>query len=183
MKQEKLQYHILEAQSGNQLAFNAILNEFWDQVYHFQLSRNIDPFDAEDICIQTFAKAFDKLATYNSEYKFTTWLLSISKNLHIDLIRSRKKSEWFSNHLEENEEVVDDAVTFEDNENYELQQKRLSESIKRLTETHQRVVTLRYFDELSIAEIAHRMEQSEGNIKVLLLRARRSLAENLKNYS
>ena len=86
MGKDQIQQLILEAKQGNQLAFNQLLNEYWDQVYHFQLSRKVDPFDAEDLCIQTFAKAFDKLDRYDSNFQFNTWLITISKNLHIDLL-------------------------------------------------------------------------------------------------
>ena len=46
--------------------------------------------DAEDITIQTFSKAFDKINTYDENYKFKTWLITISKNIHIDLVRKQK---------------------------------------------------------------------------------------------
>ena len=183
MGKDQIQQLILEAKQGNQLAFNQLLNEYWDQVYHFHLSRNVDPFDAEDICIQTFAKAFDKLDRYDSNFQFNTWLITISKNLHIDLLRSRKKGEIFDAFIEENSEVIDDSTTLEEREADEIQDRQLKAGIEKLNAKHQTVLQLRYFDELPIAEIAHRLDQSEGNIKVLLLRARRSLADNLKNNS
>ena len=183
MIHDQIQQLILEAKQGSQLAFNQLLNEYWDQVYHFQLSRNIDPFDAEDLCVQTFAKAFDKLDRYDPNFQFNTWLISISKNLHIDLMRSRKRGEIFDAFIEENSEVIDDSVTLEEREADEIQDRRLKAGIKKLNSKQQAVLQLRYFDELSIAQIAIRMEQSEGNIKVLLLRARRALADNLKNIS
>jgi RNA polymerase sigma-70 factor (ECF subfamily) len=65
---DQIQQLILEAKQGNQLAFNQLLNEYWDQIYHFHLSRNVDPFDAEDLCIQTFAKAFDKLGSLRLQF-------------------------------------------------------------------------------------------------------------------
>jgi RNA polymerase sigma-70 factor (ECF subfamily) len=49
------------------------------------LKRTENETNAEDITIETFSKAFDKIATYNSEFQFNTWL--IGKNVHIDLLR------------------------------------------------------------------------------------------------
>ena len=46
----------------------------------------------EDITIQTFSKAFDKINSFDKKYQFKTWLTTISKNIHIDLIRRNKKS-------------------------------------------------------------------------------------------
>ena len=63
-----------------------MLDTFWNNVYGFQLQRTENENDAEDITIQTFSKAFDKIHTYNDKYEFKTWLITISKNLHIDLI-------------------------------------------------------------------------------------------------
>ena len=48
--------------------------------------------NAEDITIQTFSKAFDKIHTFNDQYVFKTWLISISKNVHIDLLRKKNAS-------------------------------------------------------------------------------------------
>ena len=80
------------AKSNNQLAYNYLLDTFWNDVYGFQLKRTQNENDAEDITIQTFSRAFDGLNTYNEAYNFKTWLIAISKNLHIDLLRKRKSS-------------------------------------------------------------------------------------------
>ena len=47
------------AKQNNQIAFNFLLDKFWNSVYGFQLKRTENENDAEDICIQTFSKAFD----------------------------------------------------------------------------------------------------------------------------
>jgi len=83
---------IKQAKQNNQKAFNYLLDNFWDDVYGFQLKRIKNENDAEDITIQTFSKAFDKIATFNDNYNFKTWLITISKNIHIDLLRKEKKS-------------------------------------------------------------------------------------------
>ena len=81
---------IEKAKANDQAAFNYLLDAFWNDVYGFQLKRTENENDAEDITIQTFSKAFDKIRTYNPEYEFKTWLITISKNIHIDLVRKRK---------------------------------------------------------------------------------------------
>ena len=102
---------IKKAKENNQIAFNFLLDTFWNDVYRFQLKRTANENDAEDITIQTFAKAFDKINTYNEDYKFKTWLITISKNIHIDLVRKQKKS--IRNTSKDNEEryfdIVDDS--------------------------------------------------------------------------
>jgi len=66
---------------------------YWNEVYSFMLKRTENETDAEDITIETFSKAFDKIALYNSEFQFNTWLIAIAKNVHIDILR--KKNQLF----------------------------------------------------------------------------------------
>ena len=68
------------------------MDYYWNEVYGFMLKRTENETDAEDIAIETFSKAFDKLATYNSDFQFNTWLIAIAKNVHIDMLRKKKSS-------------------------------------------------------------------------------------------
>ena len=85
---------IADAKEGKQSAFNFLLDKFWKEVYGYQLKRTQNEIDAEDITIQTFSKAFHKIDLFNNEYKFSTWLITISKNIHYDILRKKKKSLW-----------------------------------------------------------------------------------------
>lgn len=85
-------YQIEKAKIGDQTAFTFLLNFYWNEVYGFMLKRTENETIAEDITIETFSKAFDKIATYNPEFRFNTWLISIAKNVHIDLLRKNKAS-------------------------------------------------------------------------------------------
>ena len=60
------------AKENNQNAFSFLLNFYWDDVYKFQLKRTNNEIDAEDITIESFAKAFEKINTYNHKYVFKT---------------------------------------------------------------------------------------------------------------
>ena len=81
-----------KAKNGDQTAFTFLLNFYWNEVYGFMLKRTENETSAEDITIETFSKAFDKIASYNPEFQFNTWLISIAKNVHIDLLRKKKSS-------------------------------------------------------------------------------------------
>ena len=87
MKEKDL---ILKAKQNDQKAFNILFNENWEYLYNFQLKRVGNNEIAEELSIRTFARAFDKLKSFNAEYKFKTWLITISKNLHIDQLRKEK---------------------------------------------------------------------------------------------
>ena len=51
------------------MAFTFLLDRYWNEVYGFMLKRTENETDSEDITIETFSKAFDKIATYNPEFQ------------------------------------------------------------------------------------------------------------------
>jgi RNA polymerase sigma factor (sigma-70 family) len=82
---------IEKAKKGDQVAFTFLLDFYWNEVYGFMLKRTENETIAEDITIETFSKAFDKIASYNSEFQFNTWLIAIAKNVYIDLFTQKRK--------------------------------------------------------------------------------------------
>lgn len=163
------------------MAYSKLLDYFWNHVYGFQLVRTENENDAEDITVQTFSKAFDKIDTYDDNYEFKTWLITISKNIHIDLIRKRKKNILeTAGSNEVIKKVLDDAPTAEDQLIIEQNLATLLEHIKKLKPHYQEVINLRYFNELSYADIATELNEPMSNVKVKLLRAKKLLSESLK---
>jgi RNA polymerase sigma factor (sigma-70 family) len=161
------------------------MDTFWNDVYSFQLLRTKNELEAEDITIETFSKAFDKINSYKEEFVFKTWLITISKNLHIDLLRKQKRSlenNTFSYQNSAGEsEVLDSTPTAEDQL---IQQQNLADlltEIKKLKPAYQKVINLRYFNEMSYAEMALVLEEPVNNIKVKALRARKLLSELIRN--
>ena len=173
---------IKRAKENDQKAFNYLLDLFWDDVYGFQLKRIENENDAEDITIQTFSKAFDKINTYNDNYKFKTWLITISKNIHIDLLRKEKKqiTQIISNDDDSVLQVLDESPSPEDKLITEQHLAKLLRDIKKLKPHYQKVINLRYFQELSYKEISAELKEPINNIKVKLLRAKKLLAEIIR---
>ncbi len=173
---------IARAKKNNQKAFNYLLDTFWDDVYGFQLKRTQNENDAEDITIQTFSKAFDRIETYNENYTFKTWLITISKNIHIDLLRKEKNSitQVISKDDRDMFEVVDESPSPEDKLITEQNLAKLLRDIKKLKPHYQEVINLRYFQELSYKEISEELNEPINNVKVKLLRAKKLLAEIIR---
>lgn len=183
-KDDSLENIIAKAKEGNQMAFNTLLDTFWNDIYRFQIARTQNENDAEDITIQTFSRAFDKIATYDEEYEFKTWLFTISKNLHVDLIRRSKRNVLQQTNKSSQEaikKVLDDAPTAEDKLIKEQNLANLLEHLKKLKPHYQKVITLRYFNELSYAQIAEDLGEPINNVKVKLLRAKKLLSELITN--
>lgn len=175
---------IEKAKAGNQIAFSSLLDTFWNDVYGFQLARTKNENDAEDITIQTFSRAFDKINSYDDSYEFKTWLFTISKNIHVDLIRKNKRNVLENTETGNNEaikKVLDDAPTVEDQLITEQNLVTLLQHIKKLKPHYQKVINLRYFNERSYAEIADELGEPINNIKVKLLRAKKLLAGIIKD--
>jgi len=175
---------IIKAKQNDQKAFNYLLDSHWDYVYGFQLKRLENENDAEDITIQTFSKAFDKIDHFNDNYTFKTWLITISKNLHIDLIRKEKSSllkQYTTRSGDEAYKILDDSPSIEDKLITEQNLAKLLRDIKRLKPHYQEVIQLRYFKEYSYKKMAEELNEPMTNIKVKLLRAKKILAEIIKS--
>ncbi len=180
----EIKEQIEKAKKGNQTAFTFLLNHYWNEVYGFMLKRTENETTAEDITIETFSKAFDKIATYNSEFQFNTWLISIAKNVHIDLIR-KKKSSLFIEITDEQDQtaynVADTTPSAEDVLITEQNLSQLLQFIKELKPHYQEVIQLRYFQEMSYQEIANKIDEPLSNVKIKLLRAKKLLSEIIQN--
>lgn len=175
---------IEKAQNGDQVAFTSLLDYFWNEVYGFMLQRTQNETDAEDITIETFSKAFDKIATYNPEYQFNTWLIAIAKNVHIDMLRKKKTSMFLDITDEEDNQaynVADSSPSAEDELIREQNLSQLLLFIKELKPAYQEVIQLRYFQELSYQEISDQLQEPLSNVKVKLLRAKKLLAETISS--
>ena len=171
---EEIALHIDKAKKGKQGAFKFLLDHFWNEVFGFQMKRVRNEHEAEDITIETFAKAFDE------NYTFSTWLITISKNIQIDKTRKKNASIYSNTTDASNEQVqkiVDHSPTPEDKLIREQNLAELLRYIKQLKPHYQEVINLRYFQEMSYNEISEALKEPLNNVKVRLLRARKLLAE------
>ena len=171
---------IKKAKENSQVAFSFLLDRYWNDVYGFLLKRTKNENDAEDITIQTFSRAFDKIMSYDEKYQFKTWLITISKNIHIDFLRIKKtiiSSERNEDDNNRAKDIIDESPTPEDKIITEQNLTKLLRDIKKLKPHYQNVINLRYFQELSYQEIANTLNEPMNNVKVKLLRAKKLLAE------
>ena len=180
----EIKEYIEKAKKGDQVAFTFLLDHYWNEVYGFMLKRTENETDTEDIAIETFSKAFDKIATYNPEFQFNTWLIAIAKNVHIDMLR-KKKSTIFVEITDEEDQlaytIADTTPSIEDALIIEQNLSRLLQFIKELKPHYQEVIQLRYFQEMSYQEISEQLDEPLSNVKIKLLRAKKLLAEIIES--
>lgn len=182
--QEILTIHIKAAKEGDQTAYRYLLNLYWNDVHRFLLFKiTDDDIDAEDLTVMTFSKAFDKIDLYDTAYSFKSWLFTIAKNLWIDELR-KKRNPTVSLEQRDKEiyQLFDENPTPEDKIIIEQNFAELKVNIKKLKPKYQKVINLRYFQDLSYLEIAAALDESINNVKVKLLRAKKLLAEIIVNY-
>ena len=171
---------IQNAKKGEEAAYTLLLNTYWKDVYRFQFSKTNDEDEAEDITIKTFAKAFDRIDTFDENYKFKTWLISISKNIYIDHLRKQKTETVSLSKENDAYKVKDDEPTPADQLIIEQNLAQLLAYIKQLKPHYQEIINLRFFQEMSYKEIAAHLGEPMNNVKVKLLRAKKLLAEIIK---
>ena len=178
-QEKKIADLLVAAKQDDQHAYRELLDLHWNEVYGFLIKRTENENDAEDLCLQAFSKAFDKIDSFNDDFLFSTWLISIAKNLHVDLIRKEKirlqKSASVDNHTKE---VIDETLGPEDQLIRSQNLDKLLQQIRSLKPIYRDVIQMRFFQELSHKEIASQLDLSLGNVKVRLLRAK-----NLGNSS
>ena len=166
------------AKQEDQHAFRQLLDLHWNELYGFMIKRTENENDAEDLCLQAFSKAFDKIETYNDEFNFSTWLTSIAKNLHVDLIRKEKTRLHQSTDVDEvGLDVIDKTLGPEDQLIRSQNLDKLLQQVRSLKPIYRDVIQLRFFQELSHKEMATQLGLSLSNVKVRLLRAKKLLAE------
>ena len=86
----KIDLGLLEdAKRGDQKAYTALMEKYRDSVYYLIIKIVKSPEDAEDLMIESFAKAFDRLDQYSPEFAFSTWLFKITSNTCIDFLRKK----------------------------------------------------------------------------------------------
>lgn len=177
---EDIAIEIDKAKKGKQGAFKFLLDYYWNEVYGFQIKRVHNEYEAEDITIETFSKAFDKISTFDSNYSFSTWLITISKNIQIDKTRKKNSAIYLKTSeaiQEQIHKIPDHSPSPEDKLITEQNLARLLQFIKQLKPYYQEVINLRYFQEMSYNDIAKSTGEPLNNVKVRLLRARKLLAE------
>jgi RNA polymerase sigma factor (sigma-70 family) len=176
------------AVEGDDAAYAKLLQRYKRAVYHMVLKmvRNID--DAEDLTIESFAKAFRSLHRFKKDFTFSTWLFRIATNNTIDFIRKRKLNTLSIENTFTDDDGQSVSIDVED-ENLNPQEETIKAQkaelmqlfVAKLPSKYQKLVRLRYFHELSYEEIAAELDSPLGTVKAQLHRARELMFEMVKN--
>ena len=187
--QRDYQLVIAAREKGDQRAYADLMRFYREPIYLMLLRMTHSPVDADDLTIETFGKAFCQLSTYTPQNTFATWLFSIASNNGIDFIRRRHLQlvSLSSISVSEDNETYEYPIASADptpEEDLIIRQRDnlVRQLVDRLPPRYKRIVSLRYFDEMSYEEIATKLNIPLGTVKIQLRRARMLLAEIIKNY-
>jgi len=144
--------------------------------------------DADDLTIEAFGKAFNRLHQYAPNYAFSTWLFKIATNNCIDFIRKKKKNVLSIDRRYENDDgdslMIELRCKGRDPEEEAIRfqkMKMMRQVVKRLKPRYQILIELRYFKEYSYDEISKELKLPLGTVKAQLFRAREFLYNIMKN--
>ena len=143
--------------------------------------------DAEDIGQQVFVRVWKHAARYQPSAKFTTWLMTITRNLVFNELRRRRRSHQVSMDAEEadlikhqfvDEQAVPPSEEVLDSELHEA----IDAAIASLPETQRLAIVLRRYEGMPYEQIAEVLKTSVPAVKSILFRARAELKARLKKY-
>ena len=173
---------VRDAQRGDMAAFEELVARHRDKIYAraFSMMRNEDT--AIDLSQEAWVKAWQRLAQFQGEASFATWLTRIMINLCLDQLRKQKRlrAESIEEMDEESGGVERQMPVITTNpterlERGELRQ-RIDEALGKLSDEHRTVLVLHEFEEMEYKEIAKTMGCSIGTVMSRLFYARRKLA-------
>src|SRR6478752_5010496 len=180
---------VARAQTGDTRAFDDLVRKYTPKLYGlvYNMTRNRD--NTADLLQDIFAKAYRSLKRFQGKSTFYTWIYSISVNMTLNFLKKRNRHTKLS--LDDVDSGIQNDPDFikltsggnplKDVNIHELQ-KRLNESMMKLSEDHRTVVTLYDIQGLQHADISKILGVSEGTVRSRLFYAHRQLQNYLEEF-
>lgn len=181
MTREEEDVLIAKVQGGDTASFEKLVLENQTKVYNLALRMVGNTEDAYDMSQEAFIKAYNSIALFRGESRFSVWLYRLTTNVCLDFLRSRgRKSHGSLTYIGEEDdekelEIPDDRFSPETL----TEKKELREAVNRglltLPKDYRSILLLREIDGLSYEEIAEALSLEEGTVKSRIFRARKKL--------
>ncbi|MEO1033218.1 MAG: sigma-70 family RNA polymerase sigma factor [Bacteroidota bacterium] len=168
--------------NGDTKAYAQLVDRYKDLVYTLALRMLKHREEAEEVAQDTFIKVFKSLHKFKGDSKFSTWIYRVAYNTCLDNIKKNKKhlnnvaiDEYTFNKLDTIDNALDHIIS-------EERSALIKACIDKLPEDSSALLTLFYFEELSLEEISKIINVEANTVKVKLFRARKKLAVILEQY-
>ena len=178
---------MLRVRDGDLEAFETLVTRHQHSVVGTAAKMLGGAADAEDIGQQVFVRVWKHAARYQPSAKFTTWLMTITRNLVFNELRRRRRSQQVSMDADEGDSIrhqfVDEqaAAPSEEMLDSELHE-AIDAAIASLPEAQRLAIVLRRYEGMPYEEIAEVLKTSVPAVKSILFRARAELKARLKKY-
>lgn len=166
---------------GDTNAFAVLVDRYKDMVFTLSLKMVKNREEAEEIAQDSFIKAFRSLNKFKGDSKFSTWLFKVTYNSCLDRLKKLKRvnplvaiDEYTEKEVVELSDILD---SIEDSE----RKKMIQVCLDRLPHEDSFLLTLYYFEEQSLKEIAKIMGINDNHVKIKLHRSRKKLAGILRD--
>jgi RNA polymerase sigma-70 factor (ECF subfamily) len=157
-------------------AFAVLLERYEGKVYRLCSAMLRDPTQAEDVAQESWVRVWKALPTYNGRALLSSWIYAITRNRCLTAIeRRRHLVSWDAAELEPEAPILETAAA-----ESEDQSALLHELVDLLPERYRQTLTLYYYEDRSVSEVAEMLAIPEGTVKTLLYRARAALTEQLR---
>lgn len=166
-----------QAKNGNEKAFAGLMNRYRDSIYFMLLKMVNNPYDAEDLTIEAFGKAFRNIESYTPKFAFSTWLFKIATNNCVDFIRKKQVSPTPLDYLQDNLDNVTVNIQSDlpDPEETLINHQKIAALkviVSQLKPRYKALIELRYYKEYSYEEISSELKLPIGTVKAQLFRAK-----------
>jgi RNA polymerase sigma-70 factor (ECF subfamily) len=167
---------VARARRGDQDAARALFERYFDRIYNYVYARLGRVEDAEDLAIDTMTRTLTRLDLFQDQgVAFSSWVYRIAHNATIDHYRRQGKVtlvQLEDANLPQSADPSEMAVERMSNEDLRV-------AIRELTEEQQQVLILRFFQDLTAAQVAEILGKSVGAVQALQHRALASLERAL----
>lgn len=164
------------AASHDRAAFTQLYQRYVKRVYAYLYSRVGNVEDAQDLTTVTFMAALEQIKQYRGDGSLAAWLLGIAYHKSVDLHRRYRATIP----LTAAEAIIDPVPAPDEMLLQQVQREELERALHSLTPERAEVIALRFFGELSNAEVAAIAGKNEAAVKMLIHRGLQELRMRLR---
>ena len=168
------------ARAGDGLAFDTLFYRYRDGIYRLGMAITKDPSAAEEIVVDTFARAYRAIERLEPDDSLRPWLYRVAVNLSYN--RRPRKGVTFSSLDDGTEDLAAQGESPSDAAERGERRRVVLECLDTLGPKHKIVVVLHYLNGLNLAEIAEIVEAPVGTVKSRLHYALRKLRVRLSSH-